>query len=175
VRLIKASEIKFNPLEDGAMDEVLPAQWHGPHVGVRIADAFITLSRLPASMARSSLGFWPDYQYSWQDMLAQMEQAEEEQLREKRNANRVRLAPGRQEITRMEQSICWPMQYLGHAPQLALAVNIKAMALAFGRDEQWVGRKYAPNGGRADLCQRNNWEGCALIAEALIRDKVAVF
>jgi len=170
--LIKADAIRFNPLEDAFMVEVLPSAWNGPHVSVRIADAFNTLSRLPSASRRTALGFWPAYEYSWQDTLAQLEQAAEEQARERRIANRVRAKPDIVEVSRMERSICWPMEYLADQPLLARAVNAMAFAHALGRDVVWLARN---RGGDPDLWQRGNWAGCALIAQGLVRDKVAVF
>lgn len=170
--LIKADEIKFNPLEDGAMDEVLPPLWNGSHVSTRIADAFNTLARLPSSSHRTAFGYWPGYAYTWEDMLAQLEQAAEEQARERRIANRVRTTPDIAEVSRMERAIYWPMHYLGHVPVLVRAVNALALAHAIGRDVVWVARK---RGGDPDLWQRKNWAGCGLIALGLARDKIGVF
>lgn len=171
-RLLKADEIRFNPLEDGPMVEVLPARWTASHVGVRIAGAFNTLARLPSASFRTAFGFWPAYEYSWQDMLAQLEQAAEEQAREHRIANRVRVAPDLAEVSRMERASYWPMQYLVGMPMLARAVNAVCFTHALGRDVAWLAFK---RGGDPDLWQRKNWAGCALIARGLVRDKVGVF
>jgi hypothetical protein len=170
--LIKADAIRFNPLEDAVMVEVLPSAWNGPHVSVRIADAFNTLSRLPSASRRTALGFWPAYEYSWQDTLAQLEQAAEEQARERRIRNRVRITPDIAEVSRMERAIYWPAHYLGGMPMLARAVNSMAFAHAIGRDVTWLARK---RGGDPNLWQRSHWAGCALIARGLGRDKVGVF
>jgi hypothetical protein len=170
--LIKAAEVRFNPLEDQVMAEVVPARWSGPHVGVRISDAFNTLSRLPSSSFRTRLGFWPAYSYSWQDLLAQLEQAAEEQARERHIANRVRVKPDITEVSQMERAIYWPMQYLAHEPLLVRAVNAMAFAHAIGRDVVWLARK---RGGDPNLWQHGHWSGCELIARGLVRDKVGVF
>jgi hypothetical protein len=176
--LIKADQIKFNPLEDGAIVEVLPARWTGSHVGVRISDAFNTLSRLPRARTSSSYGpssssgFWPAYAYTWSDLLAQLEQAAEELQREHRIANRVRIRPDVVEVSRMERALYWPAQYLGKEPPLVRAVNAVAFVRAMGRDITWLARK---RGGAADLWQRKHWAGCELIARGLVRDRVGVF
>jgi len=170
--LLKADEIKFNPLEDGHMVEVLPTRWHGAHVATRIADAFATLHHLPGYQRRSGLGYWPSYAYSWEDMLAQLEQAVEEQAREQRMQNRVRVTPDIAAISRMECALYWPMHYLAKQPLLVRAVNAMCFTLAIGRDVVWLARK---RGGEPDLWQRKHWAGCALIASGLTRDKVGVF
>lgn len=149
-RLIKAEAIKFNPLEDEVLTEVVPAHWNGPHVGVRISDAFRTLSRLPSSSVRTVFGYWPSYAHSWEDMLAQLEQAADEQAREHRIANRARLSPDITEVSRMERALAWPLHYLGALPLLARAVNAMAFAHATGRDATWLARR----GGDAALWQR---------------------
>jgi len=170
--LAKANALKFNPLEDAVMHEVLPAAWTGSHVATRIADAFNTLSRLPTASARTALGFWPSHAYTWQDMLAQLEQAADEQAREHRIANRVRITPDLVEVSQMERALCWPMDFLANDPRLARAVNAMAFTHAIGRDVVWLARK---RGGDPDLWQRENWAGCALIAIGLVRDKIGVF
>jgi hypothetical protein len=170
--LLKAGALKFNPLEDATMDEVLPAAWNGSHVATRIADAFNTLSRLPTASARAALGFWPSYAYTWEDMLAQLEQAADEQAREHRIANRVRITPDLVEVSQMERALCWPMDYLANEPRLARAVNAMAFTHAIGCDVVWLARK---KGGDPDLWQRKHWAGCALIAQGLTQDKVRVF
>jgi hypothetical protein len=170
--LIKASEIKFNPLEDAVMAEVLPARWSGSHVSVRIADAFSTLARLPSSSLRAAMGFWPAYQYTWEDLLAQRQQEAEELEREQRIANRVRVRPGLVEVSQMERALYWPAEYLAKEPLLVRAVNAVAFVRAVGRDVVWLARK---RGGDADLWQRKHWAGCELIARGLMRDKVGVF
>ncbi len=164
--------LKFNPLEDGTMPEVVPTMWCGSHVGVRISEAFATLMRLPGGMRRASFGYWPAYSHTWEDMLSQLEQAVEEQAREQRIQNRSRSSPSIEDVSRMERALYWPMHYLGRVPLLVRAVNAMAFAHALERDCVWLARK---RGGDPDLWQRKHWAGTELIARGLIRDKVAVF
>jgi hypothetical protein len=172
VLIKRADDLKFNPLEDAVMDDIVPVIWNGPHVGTRVAEAFETLMRLPRGGARPSWGYWPAYRYEWEDMLAQLEQAEEEQARARRIQNRSRTSPDIKQVSRMERALYWPMHYLHHAPMLMRAVNAVAFAHALDRDVVWVARK---RGGDPDLWQRKNWYGCELIARGLVRDKVGVF
>jgi len=58
----------WHPLDDGPAPEyVPPSEWNGPHVGVRLCDAFKTLAMMPNRGASTKLapGFWPEYHYEW--------------------------------------------------------------------------------------------------------------
>jgi hypothetical protein len=168
--LIKAGDLKFNPLDGIATAP--PATWNGAHVGVQLAEAFRTLAAMPACRASAS-GFWPAYTHDWQDLLAQQEAEADDKARANAQANRIRIAPSIEAVSRMETAIYWPARYLApQSPDMARAVNAVACAIAFERDASWVARRY---GGNVRQWQRDYVDGCIVIAVKLVRDCVAVF
>jgi len=159
--------LKYNPIEDGELDDRPPAVWNGPHVGKRIADAFETLAAIPMRQFGSgaSRGLWPAYPYEFEDLIAQQEA-------ERITPRPPRLAPTIEMITRMEMALCWPARYLHDRAELMRAVNLLARERSRGGDTSNLER-------RSGL-DRNTWlqrhgSGCDRIARGLIRDRVMVF
>jgi len=173
VRVIRPGEMEdWHPLDGVPAPEYIPEQWEGPHVGVRIMEAFRTLSRIPASRGPKMFGTaWPAYSYEWGDMLAQQEQDADERRRHESAQNRSTIMPSAEDVTRMERCLYWPSHYLWEV-FLLYAVNRLASARAIDRDSEWVARRY---GGAADHWRVLHDDGCGRIAERLIRDRVAVF
>lgn len=164
--LISAADLKWNPLEDGAMAEVVPERWNGPHVAVRLEQAFETLRASPSPPGpREFGGIWPAYLDEWTDLLARVGMAPTE-------APPRRDRPTVEQITRMEAAVGWGPRYLRRWPRLIVAVQWMAMAHASGRDADWLERK---SGVPAKLWRDRNWAGCARIADGLGADRVAVF
>jgi hypothetical protein len=158
--------LKINPFEESIpFEEVLPDRWHGPHVGLRLADAFLTLRRLPMS-EQTMRTCWPEYCHEIGEQNVEMQMGELELNNSKRN--RVRILPSAIEITHMEEAISWPMRYLKPLRDLARAVQFAAR---FGD----YGRIVKKRGGTADLWRERNWLGTAKIAEGLNQDRVVVF
>jgi hypothetical protein len=151
-------------------EEILPATWSGPHVSLRICDAMRTLRLIPMGRVRGYGRPWPPYAYEWEDLLAQQEQGELERTQQLQN--RVHLMPSWREITCMELAICWPAQFLNHAPELMVAVNAVALAHALDRDAGWVAVK---RGGYADTWRQRHDSGCMVIASSLRNAKEPVF
>jgi len=162
--------LKFNPLEDGAMDDVAPSIWTGPHVGKRLAEAMRTLRLLPMRTIAGYSAAWPAYCYEFEDLLAQQERDELEKTI--RTQNRVRLLPSYSDVTRMEAAIYWPAQYLTRSDWLLRAVNAVALAHAMDHDAGWVA---ARRGGFADTWRANHDRGCEVIASGLRGELVPVF
>lgn len=162
--------LKFNPLEDGVMDDVAPAIWSGPHVGKRIAEGMRTLRMLPMRAVAGYCATWPAYAYEFEDLLAQQEQGELEKTQ--RMQNRARLLPSYSDVTRMEITICWPAHFLAQAEHLMRAVNLVALAHSMERDSEWVAGE---RGGYADTWRNRHDKGCDVIADGLRRRLVPVF
>jgi hypothetical protein len=163
--LIAAADLKWNPLEDGAMTEVLPERWNGPHVAVRLAQAFETLRATPAPLGpRAYGGIWPAYLSDWVDLLNRVGMAPTDE------APRQRDRPTVEQITRMEQAVGWGPRYL--RPPLIEAVQGMALARASGRDVEWLAKVLDTS---AEMLQTRNWAGSEKIAAGLCRDRVAVF
>jgi hypothetical protein len=167
--LIKRDELSnFHPLDD---DEILPAIWNGDHVGLRLSEALRTLRMLPGGGTGGSISVWPPYLYEFEDLLAQQKQGELE--RTMKIQNRTRLSPSLNEISRMEVVILWPMQHLlTRASHLIEPVMWLSHAYSIERDASWVTRR---RGGFVDTWQARYAQGCALIADGLIAEKVMVF
>jgi hypothetical protein len=164
----------YNPLEDGPMPEYVPPVWDGPHVGRRLIEAFKTLARLPMSNGPREFGsFWPEMLREWFDENSQ--QGADLQQREEaiRAANRARIMPSAEDVSRMKQAISWPGHYLGVTrSQLARTVGFLAMWRARERETEWIARRLRLH--RSILRSRNR-AGLDLIAAGLRHDAVAVF
>ncbi|UYO50311.1 hypothetical protein KQX64_06975 [Rhodopseudomonas palustris] len=150
---------KWNPLEDGPMEEIVPSHWIGSHAGKRLADAYRTLAIVPMKSIGAGSSFWPDYA---RDEMPKLEDGEQP-----RKVQRATPA----EISRMEEAIGWAARYLrddaDDAPRRI--VQIVAIATAFGRDLDQVCKRrrwYMPT------VLRKNRRGLQLIAEGLNRDGV---
>jgi hypothetical protein len=165
---IKRSD--FDPLH---IEEELPTTWTGPHVALRLTEAFITVLKMP-NRDRGCLGIrsaWPAYMHEFEDLLAQQAQGELERTQEAQN--RVRIPPTSAEIAAMEKALSWPATHLSvEHPDLLVAVNMLALAYALGLDAGWVSKK---RGGFADTWRQRYDEGCCIIAAALIKARVTVF
>lgn len=157
---------RLNPFDEGPCEDVLPDVWLGPHVGIRLTDAFITLRRLPMP-SRTMATCWPAYA---RDVNAEtneeMQQGELELFNERRN--RVQILPSSIEVSQMEIALQWPMRFLGHDRNLSRGVQFAARFGDYGK----IAKRY---GGTHDLWQHRNWLGCARIANGLNREGERVF
>jgi hypothetical protein len=134
---------EWHPLEDdGPAPEYVPPARAGPHVGLRLTDAFRTLSQLPNRGASTKLtpGFWPEYYYKWEDLLAQKIADVATQEDDARSRNRARVQPSAREITRMETAISWPGRYITE-PDIARIVQRVALARSRDLDMSYVADK----------------------------------
>jgi hypothetical protein len=174
-RLFSGREVidDWCPLDGVPAPEFIPPEWTGPHVHVRLADAWRILSKMPwrSPYPRAFGRWWPSYRVEWHDLLAMLGAGELEALQ--REANRTRILPSAREISQMEQAIVWPMQYLREARHV-LIVNVCARVASFDGDleREIVRRRYR---GDAEQWQRWNWQLCDKIADRLIAGRVMVF
>jgi hypothetical protein len=166
--LIRREKLE-EPLDPLWMPEELPAKWDGPHVGLRITEAFVTVLKMPGGRG-GYRSLWPAYMYEFDDLVAQQEQGELEITQ--RTQNKVRIAPSSQEITRMEAALAWPMTYLSAHPELMVSVNMVSLAHALGFDAGWAAKK---RGGFADTWRQRHARGCEDIALVLVLDRMPVF
>ena len=174
-RLFTGAEVidDWSPLDGVPAPEFIPLEWTGPHVAVRLADAWRVLSKMPwrSPYPRAFGRWWPSYRIEWTDLLAMLGAGELEQAQ--REANRTKLLPSAKEISQMERAICWPLEFLSH-PRHVLIVNVCARVASFDGDLQREIRR-RNYGGEAEQWQRTNWELCDSIADALIEQKAMVF
>jgi hypothetical protein len=152
--------------------DVLPPTWNGAHVGLRIAEGFVTFRAMSlkdySTEARTA---WPPYMYEFDDLVEQQKQGELERTQQQQN--RTRVSPSVREIARAIEVCYWPVKYLSAAhPALCEAVNAVSLAHALDRDAGWVTRK---RGGYADTWRARHDAGCEIIAAQLTADRVWVF
>jgi hypothetical protein len=163
----------WHPLDGVPAPELVPSQWNAAHVGLRLADAWRVLGRMPwrSPYPREFGRCWPPYRIEWTDLMAMIGAGELEAMQ--RSANRSRVLPSAKEISQMEHAIGWPMQYLAE-PREVLIVNVCARIKSIDGDLAYEikRRKYD---GEADSWRRLNWTLCDTIADALIGKRVMVF
>jgi hypothetical protein len=163
----------WHPLDQHEAPELVPAQWTGPHVALRLADAWRVLSKMPwrSPFPRAFGRAWPSYRVEWTDWLAMLGGGELEAMQ--REANRSRVLPTAKEISQMEQAIGWPMEHL-REPRHVLVVNVCARINSIDGDlDREIKRRHY--GGEAEQWRRLNWTLCDTIADALIGDRIMVF
>jgi hypothetical protein len=172
--IAKLVEPEWHPLEgNGIAPEYIPPEWDGPHVGLRLCDAFKTLAMMPdrGASTRSKSGFWPEYCYEWEDLLAQKQADQATQEDDASVRNRTRVRPSAQEISRMEMAISWPGRYIVD-PEIARIVQHVALARSRGLDMSHVAWKMKI---RAERVRDKDGLGLAMIAQGLQCNGVHVF
>jgi len=168
LRLLSLDE--WNPLEDGGQ-EYVPEVWDGPHVALRLTEAFTTLSQLPGLRRSSPSGWWPEYYYDRADLNSQ-EQADKATKEDDANErNRARIRPSAQEISRMEAAIAWPGCYIAER-EIRRVVQHVAIAHTRELNIRYVARKLRMGERRV---RDFNEAGLAAIARGLRVDVVRVF
>jgi hypothetical protein len=174
-RLFNGTEIieRWSPLDDGPMPEFVPAQWTGPHVALRLADAWRVLGKMPwRSPAPRAFGRnWPPYRIEWHDLMAIIGGGELEALQ--REANRSRVLPTATQISQMEQATDWPMEHLSDARHV-LIVHVCARISSIDGDLDYEIRRRKYDGDAAGW-RKLNWTLCDNIADALIGKRIMVF
>ena len=167
--LLKADE--WHPLDGVPAPEYIPDHWDGIHAGVRLVEAFRTLSRLPVPMSRKS-GIWPEYRHEWADLLAREEADADLKAQDAFGRNRARIMPSHEDVSRMEAAIAWPARYLGNRPMAAIVVQRVAVLRARDLDLDEIARRLK----RVPVLLRLvNRSGLDQIASGLRRDAIAVF
>jgi hypothetical protein len=172
--IAKLVEPEWHPLDgNGSAPEYIPPEWDGPHVGLRLCDAFKTLTMMPdrGASIRSKSGFWPEYYYEWEDLLAQKTADVATQEDDASDRNRTRVRPSAQEISRMEMAISWPGRYVTD-PETARIVQRVALARSRDLDMSHVARKMRVG---AEHVRVGNGLGLAAIAFGLRHNGVHVF
>lgn len=162
----------WNPIGGTRAPEYVPGVWTGPHVGLRLVEAFMTMANMPMTgIGASVVGFWPRYSYTWEDLLAQQESDDLLKADTANKANSAKIRPTAQEVSRMEQAISWPGRY---CQQVSIARIVQRVAHYRSRDIDMsiVAKKMKQD--RKVLRTRNRI-GLDLIADGLQRDHVRVF
>lgn len=166
-------EKMWSPLDGVPAPEYVPEHWTGPHVGLRLIEAFKTLADLPSmGGGGGTRGFWPEYWPEWADLLAQQQADDAMKEDEARARNRSRSRPSAQAISRMEAAIRWPGQYIRNNDGLARLVQRVAFHRSQERELEYLAHKMriTPHNLRSE-----NRVGLDRIADGLHRDHVSVF
>ncbi|UVO34690.1 hypothetical protein KUL72_24895 [Bradyrhizobium arachidis] len=164
----------WSPLDQG--EEYVPSAWDGPHVGLRLVEAYQTLAALPerGRPSRSARGFWPqifrdpddneNHTEAWEAM-SETEQAELMKFNHRKR-------PSAQDISRMEAALAWPVEYLASDPDLSKIAQGVAFYRALGYDSDYAAMKL-----RRDwrVVKKLNRQALDRVAACLRRDAVPVF
>ena len=164
-------EDDWHPLDGTPAPEYVPEHWTGPHVGLRLVQAFKTLANMPDAGSGSSHGFWPVYFYEWDDLLAQEERDAQSKTDAASALNRAKIKPSAQDVSRMEQAISWPGRYCLSVP-CARIVQRVAFYRSRDMDMHQLARRMKQD---PKTLRKRNRVGLDIIAAGLRRDKVRVF
>lgn len=147
----------------------IPERWSIVHVLDRLEEAYQVLGSLPAATRPKAYGSaWPSVVQENIPLLIQAEMAESGELEIQ---NRVRLPATTAQITRMEQALRWPFEYLNDRPAVARAISQKALWSALRIDI----KKRCASLGIAHQEFNGLWqEGLGIITATLIARKVPV-
>ena len=111
----------------GGAPEYIPPRWDGPHTGLRLIQAFKTLSAIPvANGPRFKSTWWPHAPMEWIDIKAKEHEYlnDLDQAREAaRQWARTRHRASPEEVSRMEAALSWPGHYLNHRPLVMRVVQ----------------------------------------------------
>lgn len=163
----------WHPLDAVPPPEYIPPVWIGPHAGLRLVEAFKTLSRMPMGNRSAKSGIWPPYRHEWEDLLAQVNADAIVREQDARDQNRARLMPTAEDISRMERAIVWPARYLGHRPVVSrIVLRLASYRALRGNDLDYLARKLKQP---ADFLRRLNRNGLDEIALGLHRHREPVF
>jgi hypothetical protein len=150
----------------------IPERWSIIHVLDRLEEGFHIMSMMPAATKPKSYGSaWPQTVQEKIPLIVLAEIGGDEMETRQEEQNRVRLAPSSTQVTRMEQALRWPFEYLSDRPELAKAISLKAMWSAMRTD---IRKKCQRRGLDHDEFNRRWQEGLRIITAALIVRKVPV-
>ena len=136
--LLIPADDRWNPLEHVTAPEYVPSVWDRPHAGVRLVEAFKTLSQMPMERGpRFKSGYWAQYPMEWIDIVAKEHewlndpgQAREAAQQWARTRHRVTPA----EVGHMEMALSWPGHYLADRPLVLRLVQSVAWLRARGME-----------------------------------------
>jgi hypothetical protein len=157
----------------GPKRSVVPERWSQIHVLDRLEEAYGTLAAMP--MVTRPKQFGNGMPTAVQDRLTHkdwidlFESGELEKMQEEKN--RVRRALTAAEITRMDQALRWPFDYLAAYPEVSRSVCLKARWSMAGAD---IGRRCKALGMNPHFFNRQWQHGLTVIATRLIQKRVPV-
>jgi hypothetical protein len=151
----------------------VPSRWEIVHVLDRLEEAFEVMGMMPAATRPKAYGSaWPAIVQEKIPLviLAEMSAIGELETQEEEK-NRVRLPPSSAQITRMEQALRWPFEFLRDRPELARAISQRSMWAAMHVN---IRKRCERRGIDHDEFNRDWQEGLRIITVMLIALKVPV-
>jgi hypothetical protein len=151
----------------------VPSSWTMIHVLDRLEEAYAVLSSLPAKTRPQQFGNGMPTpvreKLTNKDWIDLLEAGELEKVEQDRN--RVRLAPTTAQITRMDQALAWPFEFLRDQPELAKAISLRALWAVLRAD---IRKRCQQRGIDADRFNRQWQEGLRIITAHLVARRVPV-
>lgn len=151
----------------------VPAQWTPIHTLDRLEEAFLVLANQPAASGPKQYGNGMptvvQERLTNKDWIDLYESGELDKIHEDRN--RVRIPATAAQVTRMEQALRWPFEYLGDQPAAARALSQRALWAALKFDV----RRRCEHLGISHKSFNLLWqEGLRVVTMKLIARKVPV-
>lgn len=156
----------------GSNRPVVPDRWSQIHVLDRLEDAFRTLASQPGGGKARSSSVWPvmeQTRLTFKDLIDMQETGELEQRQA--DQNRVRLAPTSLQVSQMEQALAWPFEYLSDRPELAKAIQLRALWSSMGVD---IRKRCERRGMEHDEFNQFWQAALSIITGALIERRIPV-
>jgi Domain of unknown function (DUF6362) len=151
----------------------VPSTWSIVHALDRLEEAFQVMAMMPGATRPKAYGSaWPSVVQEKIPLVILAEMSASGELEtQQEEQNRVRLPPSSAQITRMEQALRWPFEYLRDRPELARAISQRAMWAAMRVD---IRRRCERRGIDHDEFNEAWQEGLNIITVMLIALKVPV-
>lgn len=157
----------------GSKRPVVPERWSQIHVLDRLEEAYGTLAAMPMITRPKQYGNgMPTVlqdRLTNKDWIDLFESGELDKMHEEKN--RVRITVTAAQITRMDQALRWPFDYLAPYPEVSRSVCLKARWSMAGVD---IGRRCKALGMNPHFFNRQWQHGLTVIATRLILKRVPV-
>lgn len=151
----------------------IPSKWTPVHVLDRLEEAFLVLANQPAAAGPKQYGNGMptvvQERLTNKDWIDLYESGELDQMHEDRN--RVRIPATAAQVTRMEQALRWPFEYLADMPHCARALSQRALWAALKYD---IRRRCEALGIRHAEFNLLWQDGLRIVTATLIARKVPV-
>jgi len=151
----------------------VPDRWCQIHVLDRFQEAYEVMAMMPAATRPKAYGSaWPTMVQEKTPLVILAEMSASGELEtQQEEQNRVRLPPSSAQISRMEQALRWPFEYLRDRPELAKAISLKTMWAAMGVN---IRKRCERRGIDHDAFNRQWQEALTTITVLLIARRVPV-